>query len=174
MVPVNSSDSSNTAHGSRTAGCTVWTAALSKLRTVRRAEDGVAALEFALFAPILFLSLLAMVDLGLALHERMTIDHVLRAGAQTAMSGGDEAAVLKVIEATAAKNFSGDAAIALTVEEKYFCREGEVMVEVADPSTTCPGPTATSIYYVLTGLKSYDGILLDDIALAPSVQVQRR
>ena len=51
----------------------------------RRSEAGVSAVEFALFAPILFFALVAAVDVGLAEYERMTIDHVLRAGAQSAM-----------------------------------------------------------------------------------------
>lgn len=172
MVPVNSSDSSNTAHdGSRPAGRTVWTAALRSLRTVRRAEGGVAALEFALFAPILFLSLLSMVDIGLALNERMTIDHILRGGAQTAMQGGDEAAVLNVLETTAAKNFTAEEVLFDVVR---YCACAEDPGVAVACSTTCAGPSATSIYYRLTGTKSYDGIFLPTMNMAPSVEVQRR
>lgn len=170
-MPVNSADSPNTAQGSRPAGCTVWTAALRRLRTVRRAEGGVAALEFALFAPILFVSLLSMVDIGFALHERMTIDHILRAGAQTAMQGGNEAAVEKMLNTTAAKNFTADEVVFDAVR---YCACAEAPgVEVAC-STTCAGPSATSIYYRLTGTKSYDGIFLPTMTLAPSVEVQLR
>jgi pilus assembly protein CpaE len=53
-----------------------------KVRDLKRSEAGVSAIEFALVAPVLALGLVAMADIGLALYERMTIDHVLRAGAQ--------------------------------------------------------------------------------------------
>lgn len=171
MPAVNSTDSSTAGHRSRPAGWTVWAAALRRLRTVRRAEAGVAALEFALFAPILFVSLLSMVDIGFALHERMTIDHVLRGGAQTAMEGGDEAAVLKVLQATAARNFTAEEVV-FNVARYCACAE-DPGVGVAC-STTCAGPSATSIYYRLTGTKSYDGIFLPTMSLAPSVEVQLR
>ncbi len=38
-------------------------------------EDGVLAVEFALFAPVLFFALAAAVDVGRAEYERMTIEH---------------------------------------------------------------------------------------------------
>jgi Flp pilus assembly protein TadG len=66
----------------RTIATRSWPARRLLSRVRRLGEDGVSAVEFALIAPILFLSLLAMVDVGFAIHERMTIDHVLRAGAQ--------------------------------------------------------------------------------------------
>lgn len=38
-----------------------------RLAAWRRSEDGASAVEFALFAPVLFLALLATADIGLAL-----------------------------------------------------------------------------------------------------------
>ena len=49
-----------------------------RLSALVRSEDGVSAVEFALFAPILFFGLLSAVDIGFALHERMTIDHAAK------------------------------------------------------------------------------------------------
>ena len=51
-----------------------------------RCEAGVAAMEFALFAPMIIFGLLTMVDIGRAVTERMEMDRNVRAGAQAAMS----------------------------------------------------------------------------------------
>jgi pilus assembly protein CpaE len=145
----------------------------------RLGEDGVSAVEFALVAPVLFFSLLAMVDLGLAIYERMTIDHVLRAGAQAAMEDPGPVRVLEVLTATAATNFplagetepDGTNAPIFTVGYPVCaCADG---VPVAC-STTCPGPTATSVYYRLSSAKNYDGMILPRISLGPAVEVQVR
>src|ERR1700680_520925 len=72
----------------------------------RRSEAGVSAVEFALFAPILFFALVAAADVGLAEYERMTIDHVLRTGAQSVMMDQRRDQVLAVVQNTASKNFT--------------------------------------------------------------------
>jgi hypothetical protein len=150
-------------------------------RRRRLGEDGVSAVEFALFAPILFLSLLAMVDLGVAFYERMTIDHVLRAGAQVAMEDPGKDRVLDVLKSTAAKNFpladgaepDGTKVPIFTVEYPICACPDNNDVAVAC-STTCTGPTATSIYYRLVGEKNYDGMIIPQIGLAPTIRVQVR
>lgn len=50
-----------------------------------RATSGVSAVEFALIIPILALMLVAMLEIGRTIHNRMVIDSVLRAGAHVAM-----------------------------------------------------------------------------------------
>ncbi len=57
-----------------------------RLQQLKKSEAGVSAIEFALIAPIMAFGLVATADVALAVHERMTIDHVLRAGAQAAMT----------------------------------------------------------------------------------------
>jgi pilus assembly protein CpaE len=143
------------------------------MRRGRLGEDGVSAVEFGLIAPVLFLSLLAMVDVGFAISERMTIDSVLRAGAQQAMNDPGEAEVKTALDAIAAENFLAGDLPAFNVAVLCDCpaQAGEYL---ADCSTDClPGPTATSIYYHLEGIKTYDGIFMS-IDLGPSVQVQVR
>lgn len=154
-----------------------------------RGDDGVSAVEFALFAPILFFGLVATADLGLALYQRMTIDHVLRAGAQSAMVDPGKASVRNVLASTAAKNFTvssqcGDAgadALDLCVNRYFACPENPD-VEVAS-STFCAGSLAPNIYYRLTATKSYEGLFLPisigrfslgALTLASSAQVQIR
>ena len=113
------------------------------LRDVGRQTDGVSATEFALLAPLLIFGLLAMADLGLAVSERMTIGHILRAGAQSATEDVGPALVDTVLRATAAKNMivaaittaGTDTALALSVRRVCACA-AQPAVEVAC-STTC-------------------------------------
>ena len=145
----------------------------------RRAEDGTSAVEFALFAPVLVFSLLAAVDIGLAEYERMTIDHSLRAAAQSAMTDPGANAVLKVLETTASKNFTlsdGPTASpgALTVAVNRFCAcPNNPSVAVAC-STTCTESAPTFIYYRLLGTKIHNAMILPAMTLSPSLQVQVR
>jgi pilus assembly protein CpaE len=146
-----------------------------RLRRFRFGDDGVSAVEFALFAPMLLISLLAMVDIGFAIYERMTIDHVLRAGAQEAMSNQGKSRVLAVLNATAAKSFPPADMPVFKVNHLYDPRcecPNSHGVPVAC-ATTCPGPSATSIFYDLEGEKTYKGIFIS-IDLASSVEVQVR
>lgn len=157
----------------------IRTATAAGFARFRRCQGGVSAVEFALFAPILFFALVAAVDLGLAEYERMTIDHALRAGAQSAMADQGTDAVLKIVQNTASRNFKiadqpAPSADALTVSVARFCAcQGSTGVEVAC-STTCPGPSPTFIYYRLSGAKIYDGMIMPDMTLNPTVQVQIR
>lgn len=145
----------------------------------RRSEDGLAAVEFAMFAPVLFFALVAAVDVGLAEYERMTIDHILRAGAQSAMADPGQDQVLKVVQNTASKNFAISSqtvvsADALSVAVNRFCAcPNNTGVGVAC-STTCPGPTPTFIYYRMSGAKIHNGMIMPAMTLNPSVQVQVR
>jgi pilus assembly protein CpaE len=145
----------------------------------RRSDDGVSAVEFGLFAPVLFFALVAAADLGLAEYERMTIDHVLRAGAQSAMSDQGEAQVLKVLQNTASKNFSLNSqatpsATGLYVDANRFCACPEsTTVEVAC-STTCADSKPTFIYYRMSGAKIRNSLMIPAITMSPSVQVQVR
>ncbi|HEY9056456.1 MAG TPA: TadE family protein [Aurantimonas sp.] len=140
--------------------------------------DGVSAVEFALFAPILFFALIATADLGLALNERMAIDHVLRAGAQTAMADPGEQRVIDVMTATATPNFprSADPAVALdlvvSVSRYYACPEAP---DVAVPaSTSCAGSAPTYSFYQIGGKKTYSGWIIPDLNFGPQIQVQIR
>lgn len=65
----------------------VRTARLTRTaRDLARKDDGVAAVEFALLAPVLISSLLLMADIALAVSQRMEMDSVLRTAAQLSMA----------------------------------------------------------------------------------------
>ncbi|HEX2257238.1 MAG TPA: TadE/TadG family type IV pilus assembly protein [Afifellaceae bacterium] len=138
------------------------------LRAWWRGSDGVSAVEFALFAPILFFGFLAMVDVGFALYERMSIDSVLRAGVRTAMADAGETPVRDVIVSTAGNNgfsVSSEPCGPQDTERLGLC-VGRVFACPAQPEETfatlpsCTGGAAPYIYYALSAGKRYEGIFL--------------
>ncbi|TGQ31062.1 TadE family protein [Mesorhizobium sp. M00.F.Ca.ET.216.01.1.1] len=153
-----------------------------KFRDWRRSEEGVSAVEFALIAPVLGAALIAAVDVGLALYQRMTIDHVLRAGAQAAMSDPGADQVLKVLQSTASKNFPpvGAEPSALTFDPppvRYCaCPENANVDPAAAPlcSTTCANSAPTFIYYRMAAQKTYDSMFIPEFPLSSTMQVQIR
>lgn len=145
-----------------------------------RDEKGVSAVEFALLGPMLIFSLLAMVDLGMALTERLAIGHVLRAGAQGATEDAGIAKVDAVLRATAAANMTvatvgavgDDTTLELDVRRICSCATQPSLAVAC--STTCTGETPTQIFYVLSANKTYSGLFLPRLSQAKVVQVQVR
>lgn len=143
-------------------------------------ENGLSAVEFALLAPPLLLGLLATADLGLAQSQRMSMDHVLRAGAQSAISDPGTESVLKVTTSTAAPEFSLAADpeapepgnLSLTVSRLAACPE-QIDTAVAT-STTCVGGQPTVIYYALSARMEYTGMILPAMQLESALQVRVR
>ena len=149
-----------------------------RLRALLRREDGVSAIEFGLIAPMLFFSLLAMTDVGFAIHDRMTVDHVLRSGAQPAMRDAGPSYVLGMLEATARESYTvadegGPDTIALQAER--FC----ICPSTGEEDATCTNTCAVepTRFYRLSAEKTYDPIFLptmDMLNFRPSVLVQVR
>lgn len=136
---------------------------------------GTSAVEFSLFAPMLAASLVLAADLGLVLGERMTVDHVLRAGAQSALLDPGTATVDSVMQGTGEANFTiGDGGDALALSSDRFCAcPDSTSVEVVC-STICPGTLPPFTYYRMSAQTSYTGWILGPLALARTIQVQVR
>lgn len=144
-----------------------------------RAEGGASTVEFALIAPVLFFGLLATTDLGLALYERMTIDHVLRAGAESAMADQGEEDILQILKTTAARNFTLSTEAestenTLTLSADRYCACPESPGTGVACSTTCSGAQPTFVSYRLSATKTYAGMIIPSMSFSPSVQVQIR
>lgn len=156
----------------------------SGLARLRRSEDGVAAVEFSLLAPILFFAALATVDIGMALGERMTIDHVLRAGANYAMADPGESAVQNALETTAKKNFTvnkvepGDGQATSPSAESIFFEVNRFFACSDAPSVAVPSPSDCGVdyytFYRLDAAKIYSAMILPNISFNPAIQVQIR
>lgn len=145
-----------------------------------RCRRGVSAVEFALIAPILGFALLASTDLGLAVSERMAIHHVLRAGAQHAMSDPGEVGVLDVMRSAAEANFTiedgtaSSIAVPLSLSVIRYAVCPEDLSFAVPPSTICAGSQPTFIYYRLSGQKTFTGWMMPAITFDRAVQVQIR
>lgn len=60
-------------------------------RNYLKADEGLAAVEYAFFVPILSLILVAMIDYGLFLHHKMMMQDLSRAAVEYIVQGGNEA-----------------------------------------------------------------------------------
>ncbi len=142
-------------------------------------NDGVSAVEFALVAPVLVLALVSSTDIGLAEYQHMTIGHILRAGAQSAMSDPGQAQVLSTLQNTATKNFTlgtggSVSSSALTVNVVRFCACAAAPDTSVACSTTCSGSVATEIFYTLSASIVYRGMVMPSMTFAPVLKVQVR
>ena len=141
-------------------------------RRLLRDDRGVSAVEFALFAPFLFFAAAATLDLGLALYERMSMDRLLRGGAQAAMADPGASAVRDVVEASAENDFAPGAEFTLSVDRYCACPD-----DTSTPVTctnTCSDGSAPGIFYRLEADRVYPGLVLPSIDLAAEAKVQVR
>jgi hypothetical protein len=126
---------------------------------------GIAAVEFAIGAPVLILGVLAMIDAGMAAATRMEIDRNVRSGAQAAMSlNNDPAAIRSIVLAAAG------APADLTVDVAKVCECEDVEASCTEP---CDSGEAPSVFFDIAGQRPFAGILVD-LELNSSTRVQIR
>lgn len=144
---------------------------------VRFARDqrGVAAIEFALVAPVVVFALVAMADIGLAVRDRMALDHIVRTGAQAATTNPGTQAVLDVLDAASHGSLTragSAAALSVSVVQECACPDApEVTVACA---TNCSGQKPTYIFYTLRADTVATGLILPNMAVASRARVQVR
>jgi Flp pilus assembly protein TadG len=135
-------------------------AVLIRLKTMLAASDGVAAVEFAVFVPVLLALLVPLCDLGMGLSAKLQVWEAAQAGAQYALANGFASSAIEnaVTGATSLSSISASPAPA----ESCGCPTGSA-VAAANPAVppctgTCPGGelsgtyvtvTATAVYYPL-------------------------
>ncbi|MDA8233114.1 MAG: pilus assembly protein [Magnetospirillum sp.] len=119
-------------------------APLVRLAACRR---GVAAVEFALAAPILLVLVLGLADFGMATNERMRLTSAARAGAQYAMGNPTDSAGTRQATLAAANGLnSGTVSVTLSCG----CNDGSTI--------TCGGTCPTSApwtYVTVTVAENY-------------------
>lgn len=93
-----------------------------------RGERGTAAVEFALVLPIVFALVLAMVQVGLLVRDRLLVESAVRSGARTAaIEPGDDAVRSAVLRAAPALD---PTAISVTVVRAGV--QGEAVTVIVD------------------------------------------
>lgn len=133
---------------------------------VLRNNDGVAAIEMGLIAPTLLLGLLLMIDVGLALAERMELDRNVRAGVQATMANvSDLSAIRDVILSTA------DDPDSLTVAVEQTCSCAGVAVACTD---WCTADEPPSVFINISAVQDYAGLMLPAMTLDAVTHVQLR
>lgn len=143
----------------------------SKLRDFLRNDSGVAAVEFALIAPILIGAVLSMADIGLAIHERAEMDQALRNGAERAIY---DPGVLEVEAVLAAVDESGAGRDDTVFSVNRFCACPESSGTATSCFTSCSNDRPTSIYYELRGSRNFKGFLFPAQTLQRTNNVQIR
>jgi TadE-like protein len=128
---------------------------LTSLRHLPGDTRGVAAIEFAIGAPVLILGLLAMIDTGMAAATRMELDRNVRSGAQAAMSlNNDPDAIRSIVLAS-----SGDLAD-LSVDVELVCACGDGAASCTVP---CDAGEAPSVFFNIAAQRPFEGILVDRV-----------
>ena len=120
----------------------------------RKNDSGVAAVEFALFAPVLAASLVLLVDLGNYAIQRTDMESALRSGVQYFMNGGSD---LDRAKQVVLASWTSKPANATVVVER-FCLCGTV--EHACTSTCGDGSYPLS-YSRIRAVAQYQNLLID-------------
>ncbi|MEK6216166.1 MAG: pilus assembly protein [Boseongicola sp.] len=144
----------------------------------RRNEGGTSAVEFGMIAPLLIFSAILTVDVGMAVRERMELDHIVRAGAESVMIKHDEAKVLKVMRATADQNFGAvvvdgevQSSSPVSLLADRYCACGATVTSCSSACTTDLPP---DVLFDLNARKTFSGMLLPDLNFDAQMQVQLR
>ena len=136
------------------------------MRPLASCDAGVAATEFALFAPMIILGILMMVDIGGAIAERMEMDRNVRAGAQAAMSLNNDVSSIEGIILASTEEPEN-----LTVDVNMQCLCSEASAACTTP---CPDTTAPAVFVQISALQAYEGIIMPERTLSSQTRVQIR
>lgn len=131
-----------------------WLGCMSALR---RAENGVSAVEFALATPVLLGLLVPVVDLGLAFSEQMKVQQAAEAGAQYASVHGFDATQISSA-VTNATTLSVSASPAPS--QQCGCLSGSSVTLSGSPpcTTTCANTLVPGTYVVVNAQATYTPI----------------
>ena len=133
-------------------------------------DSGVAAVEFALVAPLFALAALGMIDVGLSVNERMEMDRSLRAGLQTAMVITKDVADIKstILNANFSEQSSGEAP---TIDVSTVCECASAGVPCG---VLCDDGTAPSVFYRLVATKQMSTIIMPSFPVRSVMEIQIR
>jgi pilus assembly protein CpaE len=152
----------------------------SLLSTFKHDRDGSSAVEFAIAAPMLILSLITVTDIGLAMQQRMNLDQSVRAGAEFAMNNVSDVNTIKEMVKSAATGAYGQArndvssnTPTVTVPPAY-CECPDARGTAVACNVLCAGDIPPSIFYDISATRRYDAIFIPDFTLASQMTVQVR
>jgi Flp pilus assembly protein TadG len=129
---------------------------LKAIRSVAVGNEGSAALEFTIFAPILLGGAVCTMDLGLGMYRNMQVQHAAQAGAQYAISHGYDAAAISsaVTQATTYADISASPA------PDQFCGcPSSTGVNSVTCGSTCTGGLAAGTYVTVSAGATYSTLV---------------
>ncbi|WP_175493873.1 TadE/TadG family type IV pilus assembly protein [Microvirga guangxiensis] len=152
----------------------------------QRNRDGVSAIEFSLFAPILMLGFVAVSDLAFLAQQKMSMDHVLRAAAQEAMKDKSASStapeVTKILNLVAAEGFAvgsttpvgGKPPLTVSASRYCVCPDNISGPHLPACAAVCTGEKLPVAFYEITAESRSTSMILPSTALKSKIQVQVR
>lgn len=145
---------------------------ISALRRFWRNTDGLAAIEFAILAPMLFFAFLAMVDVGLMIYEKLRLGQIVRDAAAAAMLTQDTSSISAAAQqaiAVAGSPISAAAYHADPVTLSFSCSG-----VLHSANALCSDGKAPRITLIVHIWLDHASFLFGTIRLDSALQVQKR
>ena len=139
-------------------------------RRIAQASDGSAAVEFAIIAPVLILSILGMAEIGFSIHEASRIDQAMRNGVEVALDDPGAVQVEAVLDRADWSDGQGTRSD-WSVERRCECPSGTA---VCGTGSACSGNQQMDVFYDITGSRFYEGIFLSPRSVSRTASVQVR
>lgn len=127
-------------------------------RFLRKCDDGVAAVEFALIAPVLFSILIATLDFAMFVHQKMMLDILTRDAVQYVVQGGNVADVGEnIIETSNVYTQAQDNGRPFDYEavQECECSDGSTI----DCGDTCPAGDYVRSFCSVTATSEYEPLV---------------
>jgi Flp pilus assembly protein TadG len=138
----------------------------ARLKFLAKEESGVAAVEMGLIAPLLAIALVLMLDVGIAVAERMELDRDVRAGAHMAMSQVNEPDAIKNIIVASA---GGAQNLLVAVDKTCSC--GGAVVQC---TSWCSAQEPPSVFINIRASKPHSGLIMPAFSVGSQTRVQLR
>ena len=138
----------------------------AQLRALVQNRSGVAAIEMGLVTPIILFGLILMVDVGIAVSERMELDRNVRAGAQAVMALTNEPKEVKDLIVASTEGANN---VSVTVNKTCTCGNA-----ASACNTMCGVDEPPSVFLNISAVKPYTGIMLPAFNLESQTHVQLR
>jgi Flp pilus assembly protein TadG len=121
-----------------------------------RSEHGVAAVEFAIFAPALILMTIGTADLALGIYSKMRVQNAAQFGTQYAVTHGFDSA--SVTDAVLSNSSVPGLSVTPAPYEFCGCATG-TGIGTVDCSSPCPDGSSSGVYVSVSTQGTYNTIL---------------
>jgi Flp pilus assembly protein TadG len=129
--------------------------AYRRLAALRDAREGNAVVEFSIAAPLLVIILVPLIDIGMAVYQKMEVQDAAQAGAQYAMvHGWNSSSIQNAVTSATALSVSASPAPSKTCG----CPDGS-SVNAATCGSTCSDGQKAGIYVTVAAQATYTPLL---------------